>query len=495
MKLHHFSKAMVNALNKNSLFSYRGWESVYVLYFSIYCAISLLMLHYAPAIYSHSYCSLLLFFFLLFSIPYLHLKCRKLGLFNFDTLFLFSFFCINYLHSVFIYPYDDFLPAFSFYYNNKVITHALALASVGISFYMLGNVVFTDKGSPKNKETKAKFNLSNISINFSERLSFILSACVFLYVILFVRGSFQHLNPRLMTLIVSCIILPCYYKAALKGHNNTNLISFYSKNRLNIISILLFCVALLIIGSRAHVIFLSLSLIMLINTYYFRVKFGNLFVCGCIGCILMAIIMLTRISDTNLASSSFIDVLLFGWERLNANGNFLWTLLLDFIVNARTLYESIDYISVNDYLYGTSYLQYLFCFIPGGGRFMTSFLLNKDTKDVATGYILTDFSNAPYGIGTNMIADLYMNFSVIGLIFILFLFGILVSRCEHCTSSVRSLIYCCLLGNSIYIPRASVFTWLDMFVFLLLLDLAIRSLPKARSILLGLTNSNGLVNR
>ncbi len=199
----------------------------------------------------------------------------------------------------------------------------------------------------------------------------------------------------------------------------------------------------------------------------------------------MSILTLTRTTSINLSNSSIWDVVENGYGQISKSANFLWVVLLDLIVNARTLYDGIEYTISQGYLYGASYIQYFFCFVPGGGMFITSFLLDKTTMEVATGEILTKFSHAPYGIGTNMIGDIYMNFSLIGVIVLLFLFGILVGRCESCETKYQSFLYYSLLANSIYVPRASVFCWIDLFVMLVLCELLFRSISKRYCINIG----------
>ncbi|MCM1030084.1 MAG: O-antigen polysaccharide polymerase Wzy family protein [Oscillibacter sp.] len=451
------------------------------LFFSSYCIVSLLMLWYSPHVYSRNYCWWNLAIFCLYAIPYLKYKIKKNGFFNFDTLFLFSFFCINYLHAIFIYPYDSFLPAFTFPYNPNVITYALSLASVGISFYLAGNIIFSLRKTEVFKVNALKENL----VLLTEKISLICSSLIFLYVLFFISDGLVHLYPRLMVLMLSVITLAFYYRAlyydSRKG--TKSLKAFLRVNKLNLISLLIFVCAQFMIGSRGEVIFVLFSVLFIINTYYSKLKTKYLILLFVVGIALMCILMLTRTTKINLNNSSFFEVVTTGIDILAKNEQIMWVFFLDFIVNARTLYESIDYVSMNDLLLGVSYIPYIFCFLPGGGIMMTNLLLGKQITDIASGYILTDFANAPYGLGTNMIADLYINFSFGGVAFGMFLLGLLVSRVENCNSKYRIFAYCSLMANCIYIPRASIFAFLDMFVMLIYLDLLLRFLTKKKLVL------------
>ena len=192
------------------------------------------------------------------------------------------------------------------------------------------------------------------------------------------------------------------------------------------------------------------------------------------GIILMGFLSVSRVSKFSLQQVGLMESLKYSTEIIWNSPNILWMLLTDFVVNAKTLYESIDYIKVNSYLMGVSYVQYLFALLPFGGSFFTKLLTGYNIDDVATGNILTRFVDASYGIGTNMIADLYMNFSFIGVVVMMFLFGVLVARVESPTSKYLYFIYMSLFANSIYLVRASIFGWLTFFAFLVIFDWLIR---------------------
>lgn len=447
-------------------------------FYGSYCAISLIMLCYAPSYYSHSYCLALMIIHLCYALPFLHNRIKASSFLNFDVLFLFSYFCINYLHPVFVYPDDEFLPAFAFKYNSKVISYALALASVGISFYIFGNVLMQ-----KRKEVKSarKFQVDSLIVYATENIALVCSCILFIYVIITTIGRFQHLYPRLMFLLVAIISLAFFYKAShLCGiiPNRNRLAFFCINNRKNLLSLLLFCVSLLMIGSRGNVIVIALIVLFIINHFYVKLKARYIIPLGVLAILVMSILMLTRGSEQMIGRVPLVQTLEYGFKVIIESENALWLPFLDFIVNARTLYESVDYVKVYDCLYGASYLKVFFVFIPGGATFFIKNYLNKNITDLETGTIFTDFANAPYGLGTNMIADLYVNFHVIGVIIGTFLLGILVAYSQQKQSKYRLLLYMSLFGNAIYFPRAYIFIWVDLFVLLFLFNLLIESIFK-----------------
>lgn len=433
----------------------------------------------SPNYYSTAFCKAEMIIFLLFCFFYLRHKVKRLYILNFDTIFLFSFFCINYIHPCFIYPDDSFLPAFAFPYNTHNISYGVALASIGISSYMLGNICFESK-----IKHKFRFCPSQRTTLLTEKVSLIISILLFLYVffILTINYGITHFYPRLMILIVAVISLSFYYKSILLKSENRIFSNNWKGNiklqKYNIISLLLFSISLLFLGSRGNVIALILFILGIFNCFYKKIKIQFLIPTMICSMLFMSILTLTRTTSINLTNSSFWQVMSIGYERIFENSNAIWLILLDLVVNARTLYEAVDYTKEFGYLYGASFLPYLLCFIPGGGIFITKLLLGKSTMDVNTGMILTNYANAPYGIGTNMIGDLYMNFSLFGVIIFPLLLGVLIAICESCNNKYKSICYFSLLANSIYIPRASILCWIDLFVIIVILDFTLRYINK-----------------
>ena len=169
-----------------------------------------------------------------------------------------------------------------------------------------------------------------------------------------------------------------------------------------------------------------------------------------------------------------IDAFKYGVEVIIDSPSILWLFLSDFVVNAKTLYDAVDFTRLNGFLMGTSYVQYLFVFLPMGGSFFTKLLTGLDMDEVRTGNILTSFSDATYGLGTNMVGDLYMNFSFLGVIILMFLLGMLVARVEIPNSKYQLYAYMALFANCIYLVRADIFSWLTFFVFFLIFDWLLR---------------------
>ena len=383
----------------------------------------------APTTYSKPFCVWEMASFFVTGVVFMHHKIRRNGLICFDTFFIPTFFLINYAHAVFIYPDDQFLPPFRFRTNNDIIPYAALIASLGLF--------------------------------------------CFVFVLRLARG-FEHLYPRLMAMFLSLIALSWFFQAQQLQPGEASVKGIFLKNKLNIVSTLLFSVSLLFVGSRGMVIFLIFMLLLLIDTYYVRVRLRVLLPAMALGMILMIFLAITRVSSFNLGNANLVDSVKYGIEVVMESPSILWLLLTDFVVNAKTLYDGIDYTTVNGYMMGTSYVQYLFVFLPMGGSFFTKLLTGLDMDEVVTGYLLTRFSDATYGLGTNMVGDIYMNFSFIGVFVLMALLGFLVARVEIPASKYAFYAYMALFANCIFLVRADIFSWLTFFVFFLIFDWLMR---------------------
>lgn len=442
-------------------------KCVYVLLFIF----SLCSSWWAPNEYNYSFCFVQMLVALLSSVVFIVYISRDNGFVNFHTFFLFSYFCINYLHAVFVYPDDSLFPVFrQFKYNHDIIPYALAVAQVGLQSYILG-VLWGDKRKVKLRGYVQTY--SNLfMVHTLENISLFASFCLFVFVFFVLRntGGLQHLYPRLMLLVVAIISLSVYLKALyLTATTHYSVKQLIKLNIKNILTICLFVFSLLYIGSRGNVLFLMLYILGVINCYYFRIKLKILLPCFIVALLLMAIITVTRITSINFTTTSVVDVLQYGWDEIARSSNALLVVFTDLIVNARNLYDGIEYVKDNGYLFGQSYFSYLFAWLPFGASFFTRLYLGQSPGDLTTSRILTDWHGATYGLGTNMIGDIYMNFSFIGVILMCFFLGNCVRRCELNGSVLCRILYFSFFAFSIYLPRADVFCWADLFVMSILI--------------------------
>ena len=438
----------------------------------LFVLFSILGLAFSPDLFSRPFCVMEMVLFLIFGGLFLRHKIKRNGLICFDTFFIPTYLLINYVHAVFIYPDDQYLPAFAFATHSEVIPHALAVAQLGIAMYMLASVMFERSGTVKKN---IKIWIPQMAVNRTAYVSVLAGLGVFAFVFLTnqVQG-FTHIYPRLMAMIMSLIGLSWYYQAQLLQDGERGIRTLLKKNKLNILATSLFAVSQLYIGGRSEVLLLLFMILLVINAYYVNVKFKVLLPVLVVGMILMGILMITRVSQHSLLDVSLIDSVTYGVKTIMESPNILWMLLTDFVVNAKTLYEAIDYSQVYGYLYGQSYIQYLFVFLPMGGSIFTKLMTGLPIEDLTSGYILSNFARSTYGLGTNMIGDLYLNLTIVGVCVMMFLLGLLLTWVEYPKSKYQYFIYLSLFANCVFLVRADIFNWLNFFVFYAIFDWLMR---------------------
>ena len=218
----------------------------------------------APATYSKLFCVWEMASFVVTAIFFLRHKIMRNGLICFDTFFIPTFFIINYAHAVFIYPDDQFLPAFLFATNTDIIPRALGVAQMGIAFYMVGNVFF-EREVPASQQLKIE--IPEMAVNRLAMVAFVASFGIFCYVIVLrLASGFEHLFPRLMALIVALIALSWFFQTQQLEEGDHNLMGMLRKNKLNIASALMFCLGQIFVGSRCVVLWLLLMILLIVNT-------------------------------------------------------------------------------------------------------------------------------------------------------------------------------------------------------------------------------------
>ena len=438
----------------------------------LFALLSVVGVAFAPEHFDRPYCAMEMCLFLVFGGLFLWHKIKRNGLICFDTFFIPTYLLINYAHAVLIYPNDKFLPAFIFETHAAIFPYALSVAQLGIAMYMLASVLF-EETEVGRKDWKVKVPV--VAVNRTAYISLLAALGIFVFVFLTSRvQGFIHLYPRLMDMILSLIGLSWFYQAQQLEKGETGLRVLFRRNRLNLVATLFFIVSQLYTGSRGGTVFLLFMILIVVHVYYVRVKFKVLLPAMLLGLVLMGILMITRVSKYSLLDVSLVDSVTYGVKTILESPNILWLLLTDFVVNAKTLYEAIDYTRVNGYLYGLSYVPYLFVFLPMGGSFFTRLLTGHDIFTVYTGEILTSFAHSTYGLGTNMVGDLYMNLTIVGVCVMMFLLGILLTKVEFPKSKYQYFIFLSLFANCIFLVRADIFSWINHFVFFVIFDWLMR---------------------
>lgn len=130
-------------------------------------------------------------------------------------------------------------------------------------------------------------------------------------------------------------------------------------------------------------------------------------------------------------------------------------------ISIRSWHTALLYTREFDYKYGLIQLNQILSIIPGMGTIFRE-LTGLSSDDLKSATILTNYYRDHKGIGTTVVADIYLDFSIYGVIIILFLLGFFARNLDlklspNVTPSL--IVWICsliLLSKSIYISRSSI---------------------------------------
>ena len=168
------------------------------------------------------------------------------------------------------------------------------------------------------------------------------------------------------------------------------------------------------------------------------------------GAVALSIIGVYRVGG-NVDNFAFVDV------------------FMDLIINNRNTFVAVDYVDHEGITFGKSMLACVFRVIPFLSSLMHN-LLNLNTSETSSSILLTketlgdDFT---LGLGTSIIADLYLGFGVVGVIFFMWILGIIIKYLEnkvHQNNIYHIIIYAVFISQAVYIVRSEYFFSLNQIV-------------------------------
>jgi len=455
--------------------------------------ISVFLYSFAPESYSNLYCTFLLVVYLISSIITVRYTLINNNYLNFHVLFLLSFFFVNFVYPVFLYPQDPFyFPVFELSFDHQIITKTTALALLGACSYNFGVLL-------RFRKEKRAVDASNT--NFAI-LQFLLSKWVyfiFIIILIFAGKEMLHGNfgatskiPPGLLVIFQVSIGVSVILIILSQTNHGSILKFLWKSNKPVL-LILFCFILLFIytGDRGPVLQILLIAIGGISLFIKTIKIKSFIIVILFGMLVFTFISYARsrtvTDDSEKNIAKFIER---GFQNIKLGSFF--DLGMDLIVNNRNLYSGVEYAKENGFNHGKFMFYYLFSPIPFLPSLMTSTFANSEPFELTSAQIITDEANASYGLGSNMIADLYMAFGVLGVIVFMFYLGYIVTTFQlkalFSNHHYYIIVYLFLLSFSIYLPRTSILDPIRHVVWAIILFFILKKLSK---LFLGLSKKSG----
>lgn len=422
--------------------------------------LSLLLFFFAPDKYSYPYCFLLSCVYLVGSIILINRTLYNRNYFNFFTLFLISYFFVNFVYPVFIFPNDPYyFPVFVFPFDHNVITKATGLALVGATSFFLGAYYFKIKQPVQTNKIEV--------FSIRKMRSLLISILTILFIGILIFGGKElftfrfmatsNIPPGLLGLFQTSLGLFVIFFLCKGKQVRTYLNAIIKLPLLGLIIYVIFIVMFLFSGDRGPIVQIVLITLGALAAFVkpIRLKFFAVIIVGSM--FILTVVAYARSKTTGIgifSPSSFVER---GLQ--NAKMGTFTDIGMDLIVNNRNLYVGYKYPETYGFDYGEGMFYYIFAPIPFLPTLFTQFFYNKDPIELNSASKITNEVNASYGLGTNMIGDIYMQFGVIGVVIIMFLFGRIVRVSEINMIKNRFpyiIIYFFLLSYSVYLPRTSI---------------------------------------
>lgn len=428
-------------------------------FFGILYFVSLVLYSVAPNTYDYGINALAGVLFVASVLLYFNIK-RIENSFNFDSLFLLAFGITFFVYPIFLYPISpQYFVMLSFPFNEDVITRATTLSLVGANSYMCGNLMFKRKIDnhqvmlPSLKIPDLKVFVLLLYIAY---VAFVAFGGISYYQDLYQGrsndsgGLFGYFN----IIVRACVIISVVLQFLIIKRDNRGF-RVSRVNRSLLLFIVFYSVSLLSTGARGAVLNAFLVLIWAYTYYVKPLKLLHFMILVFVGTLLMTLVGLYRVG-------------------LNTEGFRFWDLFMDLIINNRNTFVAIDYVDRNGITYGESMLGYILRVVP----FLSGIVhqaLDLNPNETVSSMILTMDTlgeDPDLGLGTSIIADLYLAFGTVGVVLFMYILGCAIRYLElgvACNRMYCILVYAVLISFSVFMVRGEYFFSLGQIVICLFL--------------------------
>lgn len=371
---------------------------------------------------------------------------------DYDTMFFLSFFFVCFFFPIFVYPYDQTRYwMFLYEYNENLISKGTALSLLGVASYMTGSVFYKSKNISRTN-SRGQYTDTTLIGGLS----------VFGFICYIVTGGYSALINMykgegavsgvgqyffiIAYVGIFCMIIAWQYNSYIKSGN----FKLLSIPPYWIAYIVMFIFLMLYSGSRGKVINIALLSLGVYSCLFRPFSLKKVAVLSVIGIIFMFSIVLYR-SNGSENVGQFADV------------------VMDLMINSRNTYAVMEYVDENGFSFGRSMLGYTLAVIPFAQNVIFS-LFNIDPDTVSSSLIITKETigtTSEVGLGTTVIADLYLAFGEIGVICGMAALGLFISyTLENSKKNIYALIaYGIMMCFAVYQPRSEIFFSLRVLIW------------------------------
>jgi oligosaccharide repeat unit polymerase len=400
--------------------------------------LSFILLYVCPIHYSKSFNNLS--FILVIVSTFIFFKySNKNNYLDFDTIFITIFFLVCFIFPVFL--YDSRYPFIFFYgmeFDVNKINMGTVISVIGIQSYFIGSL------SPKKRIILNKF-INPINTKALRVITILL--CI-LFIIFGGVAHFQNMYLGTTAKASNFIgqILVLLQAFAITGiateFYNMKICQGYKISKIFILTIICVVLLMLFAGNRTFASQLLLPIVFLWSLYFKKINKKKVFIFFSISILLMWTVQKKRSGASIQIPDNPV------------------TVISDLIIPIRSTYSSLEYVDRFGYSYGMTMSTNLIGIIPSLERLLTTNF----------GFTFDDFSSAgtltrytlgktrTVGLGTTIIADIYLSFGILGIVICMYILGYFVKKTFYGSINLNyySIIsYTVMASFSVFLVRTS----------------------------------------
>lgn len=418
--------------------------------------ISVIGYFYAPKDYSYSYCY---GYFLVFCVEaFFIFKYRcKYTLVNFEFFFTTAFAFVNFVYPIVFYQIDPYFSLFALSFPEDYINRGTALATVAFSFLTIGFFRYDTSLSPEFSSNHGFGNNPKLK-KYSNVLLAVMVLALFLQVLAGNTSGDWGFGGEIRGIVDVLVFYTIFQRLYI--YRGSRLVDVIKNNIIFFFLIMGYIVTATLLGNRGIMIRIGSLTVLLYTLLYHQIKKRHVALLMIIGLSFLFVIGAIRDSGSvTYAVENSTSVLSVG---------------RDLTINNRSLYVLMEYADKNGCNYGRTFLSHLLSPIPFAQSTFLK-LTGWKVRDIASGNLVTDdyFENNvseqdPFGLGTNLVGDVYLAFGFLGVIVLFYILGRVVSYFYYKSfrdSPVSLLVYSILFITAIIWTREAYFKPLQMILW------------------------------
>lgn len=413
---------------------------------------------------------------ILFSIhrePVLNLKNQYIRI---VPIFLFAY-CIVFFQLHLDYVLGNFDESYTrFWVDPSIVPKALVISSIGLVSFLYGYTLRKEKNKKNMIENDYAYNYKCSILGFNMISFFFMCLMIItinpLYLLggygVYEMGVIARYSSILFELSITASLVQHIINLRLDNKINISIVNYiFSLGFVRIFLLLIYCSVVVISGDRGPIIFLivaiAASYIILTKWKISILKFISvLFVTS----VLISALVIIRESDKNTSLFSQVyGAVIEGHKPYKSleNSKSISNSTLELSTSIRTLHNAVKFVpSERPFFYGKLQFLQLVTVIPLSQPVFQDLFGLKEYESSSEKYVTYLIGGDGGTEGSSCVADLYLDFGMVGVLFGLFMFGYITRYLEvkafqdNLPSRLSLVAFVLICQYSIYIPRATI---------------------------------------